>query len=459
MDNKTSIITIVIVAILVVAGVAAAVVMTNGDDDDNNKEVANLECKLRAYGNANMDNYLDQNDVSFINDIVSGTTVWDRTANPLADANADGDVTAADATLVQSFLDGKAGTMKYMDWNNGISEVQYPLTDALKGDGGIYTMFSSGIDMAIILGIYDEVTYMSNGDFGPGDLDTAMYPNAQKNIKSCDLRLTGDTYEALVKGNVKVCLLDEKFYGETFANAVDGDKDYGMNVVKLPLNREMSGIDWTDTLVTLGAMMNLQSKTADYIDFLENVTSKIDSAVTDSGLSSKTYVMPYTAPGYTTEPTYVDTRGTSSTVMGDVVALEMLPLKSAITVAAASGYDETSVENIIALNPDIIVVSSFGYAAGDYTQEQYQKSFEDIAKVYVNAGYTGQIFGVAFETFGSLPGAASILVLASEIWSDGFDSGEAWDLMYQYYDKFTNFDGSLDDLKSSKMAPMLYSSS
>ena len=458
MDNKTTII-IAVVAVVIIAAVAAFVVMNNGngggsEPTDDDKEYY-IDTKLRVFGNANNDDYLDNKDLAFIKDIADGKTSWHSTANPLADANVDGKVDSKDYNLVKDFLDGKEGTMYYVDWDNKKSAVDYPLTRVLN-DGGIHTVFSTGLDWLIIYGIYDKVTWMSNGDIGPSDLVTDLYPNIDK-VKEVKGRLTNDTYESMIKDKIKITMGDKKFYEDSFLNAVEKNFDnYNLNVIKLPMNRAHGDVTWFDTFITLGAMLNLQDKSKAYINYVEKVENKVIEAVKKADVGSKTYIMPYFAPGYDLSPLYVDAHGVGNVILADVYTVEMLPLYNGVSVYTSDGFDAVDIETIKKYNPNVLIISNFGYATSKTTSEEKLISdLNDIGDEFRAVGYTGQIVSIAFENC-TMAGPSFILCLANLLWPDAFDEDEAWQMMYEYYHDFTNYKGSLEDLKASKFAVWEY---
>ncbi len=444
MDNKI-IIAIAAVAVIVVAGVAAVVVLNNNNGGSSSDE--GITCQMRVYGNANQDDYLNSSDITTLESIISSGN-WDKNKTPLADANQDGKVDSNDVDLVNKFLAGESATMYYMDWNNEVSSISYPLTNVLGDTYGIYTEFSTGLDMAIILGIEGYFTYMANGDIGPSSLDTTMYPMASS---LTEVAIKSPGLEAMYADNVRVLMGDPKWLGGYASDA----EALGFTVIKLPENRVINGVDSADTLVTLGAMFNLQDKTADYLTFQAKCVAAIDKVSVSDKLS---YVIPYWAPGYT--EIYVDGHGTGSMVTADVTTLEYLPVTSKMSTTAIDGFDKVDAESIAALNPDMFMVAMFGYTSNkDYTVAQTQQAFID----FVNLGFQStdavkneRMFAMPFENC-ELAGTASILVLGSMMYPDAIDEDEAWSLMYEYYSTFTNWDGSsVDDLKASKFAPLSY---
>ena len=60
-------------------------------------------------------------------------------------------------------------------------------------------------------------------------------------------------------------------------------------------------------------------------------------------------------------------------------------------MVTADGFDAVEAETIIKYNPNVLIISSFGYASSKtMTQEQYIEHFEDIAEIFDSMGYTGE---------------------------------------------------------------------
>ena len=456
MDNKAiAIIGVVIVAIVAIAAVFVVMGGNGGGEPTDDDKEYTIDTKLRVFGNANNDNYLDSQDLTVIKNIVDGKAVWHSSQNPLADANVDGKVDKKDYDLVKDFLDGKEGTMYYVDWDNKKSAVDYPLTRVLD-DGYIHTVFSTGLDWLILYDLYDKVTWMSNGDIGPSDLDTTLYPNVDK-VKEIKGSLTNDTYEPMVKDKIKITMGDKRFYEDSFLNTVENNyKNYNLNVIKLPMNRAHGTVTWYDSFITLGAMLNLQEKSRAYINYVEKVEGKIIEAIKEADVGSKTYIMPYYAPGYDLSPLYVDAHGVGNVVLGDVYTVEMLPLYNGVSVYTSDGFDAVDIETIKKYNPSTLIISHFGYATSKSTTvDKLHSDVGEIADAFRDIGYTGQIVSIAFENC-NMAGPGFILTLASMLWPDAFDEDEGWEFMYEYYHNFTNYKGTLNDLKNSKFAVWEY---
>ena len=123
-------------------------IAVKSDDDDDGKTTYTTDKRLLIYGNANNDDYLDSNDVRFIQNIIDGKTKWDRTENQFADTNHDGYISQEDVTLLQNFIDHKdGGRMYYINACGDLASISYPLEKKI-GCRHVYP-----IDACIILGL------------------------------------------------------------------------------------------------------------------------------------------------------------------------------------------------------------------------------------------------------------------------------------------------------------------
>ncbi len=81
------------------------------------------ENMLTVYGNANLDNVIDENDTLYLRGIIEGEN--ERTA--LADANADGQINEADAAQIRSIMRGDAEEVTVLDHAGRAVTVDMPL--------------------------------------------------------------------------------------------------------------------------------------------------------------------------------------------------------------------------------------------------------------------------------------------------------------------------------------------
>lgn len=99
---------------------------------------------LEIYGNANMDEYLNKEDIQYLENIIAGT----KNATMLADANFDGKIDKADVEQVQAILDGKEEKLTFIDLLGENETVNKPIQR-------LVNMGYNGVEMTRILGAED----------------------------------------------------------------------------------------------------------------------------------------------------------------------------------------------------------------------------------------------------------------------------------------------------------------
>lgn len=250
MDKKITAAIVAIVVVVVVV-VAAYYVMQGDDDDDDTVPFDASVTMLVVYGNANNDNYLDDEDIQFIRSIVNGETEWDSESYPFADANCDGEITQEDIDLVEQFLNGEECIMYYLTQDLTVDYVHYPL------EGTIAGFYDSTLAICQIVGIYDDVTHMARAQSYIDNLSTELYPGADELIP---LGGYPYEYESVVASGCSILLGDKFIFTDEFVQRIKESTD--IDCILLPENRVINGMNWSTSVVTLGVMTNNQSNTA-----------------------------------------------------------------------------------------------------------------------------------------------------------------------------------------------------
>ncbi len=179
-----------LVAILIVAG--SAVFLLAGDDDENQLP-KNEDGRLMIFGNATNDDYLDEDDLELIESIAKGSVQWDKTKNPYADANHDGEVNFADVEFVKRLIARESMDIWYVDGDNKVQQIHYPLkTIAIVGTQQMIAAQAMGIldKVAGVSGtplVFDNVLHktlstrpsISNS---PTKIDITMYSNVAQTV-------------------------------------------------------------------------------------------------------------------------------------------------------------------------------------------------------------------------------------------------------------------------------------
>jgi len=107
---------------------------------------------LEIFGNANMDDIIDDMDIEYLQGIIDGT----NGETVLADANYDGHIDEADLDQIQSILDGRETKLTYIDMLGEPETVNKPIKR-------LVNMGYNGVEMTRILGAEDIlVAYGAN---------------------------------------------------------------------------------------------------------------------------------------------------------------------------------------------------------------------------------------------------------------------------------------------------------
>ena len=248
---------IAVVLVVVVAGCAAYLLLNN--DDDDSYRSTDTTGRLAIMGNANNDDYLDNEDLSTIDAIIDGTV--SATDYPMADANNDGKVDSADREMVQKMVKRESMTINYINGNDEIKSVKYPVNHIVTvGTNMAMALKSVG---AVASGKVVGTTGESNKDYYLFS-EFKDLPKVSKGVSSAD-------YDAVTKITPKVdaiFTLPGSYYVKnesTFVNA-------GINVIRLAASDSSKS---TSVALTLGYLLDLEDRANDYARFCDKVISQV----------------------------------------------------------------------------------------------------------------------------------------------------------------------------------------
>ncbi len=432
-SNNKRIIAIGIVVIVAIAAIAFFA-MSNGSNDNKEEKdvyslyltensgkttVSSIDTKLLVFGNANNDVYLDEDDVKFIQDIVDGKTKWDKSANPLADTNADGKITSDDVSLLKRFINGDESSMFYLNSYLDVKKVKWPMT------GKIAIQGNPEVEMLKIMGMTDRIVY-----------NNPSYPY---------------DYETIVASGATITLSQGVYsYDETFLNAVEaGYSSFPLDVIQLFEGRLMNGIEGMATTVTVGALFNAYGHGIydDYLKYAENVQKIISSAtanIPDDKHLSYVFITSHssTAPGNIG----IDTHCSAVENFADIAVADFLKLDPSYPVTENGYITGLSIENVLKYDPDVIFIEYT--EGGDY--DAYQKRVAEMAGWFQSAGFTGQLIGVNYGVVGSASAASTVPLLVSYVYgNDSYDEEDGWEQLVYYYNTFLDGNYTVESAKKS----------
>ena len=332
---------VAVVAVVAISAVAILVVSQNNKDSSD----APIASPLMVRGNADNNYKIDSNDMSILEDIISGDKKLED--YPLADINGDDKVDDADKAILQDMLDHKSGMTMYVQTldrtgKEVTAEVTYPLRNVVT--------FATNMEMPVL--------YAGGGPYEAGYF-TKSYTNAQasvsadaRNLNGSQRSITDDNWTSFTtldadlraddKGGVGALLVDYSGISQiTQARAND------LAAAHIPMLAYKSADCMVEsaTVITLSYLFGTETEEIGqkYAQLSDKVIDKVKSAVGEFTDEQKTTYLSFTMyiyicqndstfntggqvvyglPYYKTNPTFADKyKGSSSTIMSTVEAL------------------------------------------------------------------------------------------------------------------------------------------
>lgn len=417
MNNK--LIAIMAVVIIVIAGCSVLIISGNDSDDEriDTSEVA------AVYGNANNDYAVDKLDVELLREMADGKKVWNKSTQPLADADQDGKITNADADLVQNIIDKKNCQVYYLNYFGDAQKLNYPLDTSRIA----VTYWQQAEEMGI-LGLWDNVVLANASVDGRDNL----YDLSNVTFMGNSATSTVDSEQVQLILQKDVTLIISSAY-EDMQTYFEPLESQGIQTVYL----YHAGDYCISTLLTMGVLCDKVEQAEKFLLYWTDLAEAIDKRVPSSDRPSVVIVM-----NHKDEDNYIKSYGGIFTSvnspageweliskLADVYTTEAVGRKSA-------GRNYYSIDWFIQNPFDYMVV--MGSGTGATNQAEYDAWFETIsAKYYAQTQEykNGNILGISYS-FGGFSGYSLMPILAWMLYPDAFTYEEALELRQYYYDNF-----------------------
>ena len=425
-----------IVAVVIVVVAACVVVFATGNND-NDGPVLTGSGRLLVYGNADNNDYLNENDVKTIQNIIEEGS-WNKEKYPFADANHDGVVTNEDVDYLKKLLDGKEITkMWYVGSGKTDYYVNYPNT------GNIAVTVDYGLMMGQVLGVYDRIVA---GSDKCTKYNTDRYPGVDKltnlgTYKSSDYV---DFQENLMKSGCTIVM------GYIAPALYDSLRESGKDIdqINLSCSAQTKYADNTviSSILTCGVLLGQGDAAREYCAFADKMEDYFADKMSGSKLS--TFAVAYNP----SNPAVIecDTHYTTGGAFGDVWTISHLPMKDKIDPQPTGMVKIDTEEFCKNVDPDVIIISLWGAAADKTAPEDVQKIVDEKAQYFQTsrAYKEGNIYAVNYESIGTYMGLGALGLLGAYIWPDEYDIDDGWQTFYDFLEKFTFLKlDSVEDLK------------
>lgn len=416
MDKKVILGIAVIVIVVVVAAIAIVVV---NDDDDDKKEVVpdqGSATNLTVLGNADLDDDIDQDDVSAIQYVIDhqGTV----SQYPYADANNDGRIDSADIDFVNDMIAKKEQRIYYFNVDGEIASVKYPLT------GTIIATYNKTVEALRTLGCSSQIVAID--DF------TYQWPTYFPEFMS--LPSIGSRFSPNVE---KVLDIDPDAYlcgtKKWFAATLETDlgSSSKTDVVRLPTWEEgqvLSG------MITLGYILQKEDQAAKYIDWADSILDRVNSVVSKKTDSEKPTVL------------VLDADNTTSTKKAGSGQYENSVRAGGYNIVKDIGsdseyYTKLTMEWILEKDPRFIIFSQ-GSTAYQWTDAQMKEKLETLKSEFsrTSAAADGNFHIINLEVFIGPSYPIGVLYMAKWFYPDEFSDMDVSEYLQEYITDFCHLD-------------------
>lgn len=199
---------------------------------------------LEVFGNANMDETIDEDDVAYVEGIIDGT----NEGTELADANYDGNIDAQDLDQIERIIEGSADRLTVIDSANRTVTVSLPV----KAAAGLHT---SPCREFCMLGVEDRVVAVTSYIFD----DPLMYPRL---LDKVDIgTIYEPNFEAIAEANPDLLVTTPGTYLDSVLETV---KPMGITVVSLDLAKPFR---YDEELALLGMIMGEEERARGFFDW------------------------------------------------------------------------------------------------------------------------------------------------------------------------------------------------
>jgi len=304
---------------------------------------------LEIYGNANLDDTVDDRDAEYVTDIIGGRAA----ATPFADADLDGSVDARDIDQIRAIMAGTVTRLHLLDGNGRVLTVRRPVAR-------IVLEYVQNAEIVRILGVEDRVAGV---DYGVDKLKPFYFPEQAARIASVGSMQAPD-YEAVLDLHPDILLTFMKDTAEKAA------KLPGVDVVYLglyePRLTDPGRSSFVQGILKAGYIFGRVSRAREYVDWLLGLAKRLNERTrTLTGARKKTVLMtnyPYAASSAVKAYAAGDTLGQMCELAGGANIAARLP-----AYAGATSLD-VDAEWILRQDPDDVFLHAVRYTYGGTTR-------------------------------------------------------------------------------------------
>jgi len=381
-------------------------------------DVLSEDFTLNVFGNANMDDAIDKDDVEYVRGILDGT----NEAIGLADANRDGKVDDGDIDQIHTIIEGSASEIAVIDSQKRNVTLNIPIERAVAvNTGALEIARAIGVDVDdVFLGVSSYA--IANSQYWPELADKVS------------ITYGSPDYEQLAQMEPDLAILykspkeDESF---------DKFQAIGVSVLCMDCfnQKEMDG-----SIKILGELFNRRSEADGLIEWYHGYVDLVEERTVDVSSSERPKVLFYKYP----ESNYPILKVSNSLSGDHTMIVKAGGVNIAEDLNSSSGVAEVDWEWLLSEDPDVIIAdivaaeTKSGYSADD-TASDHMRSVRDMllndsAISSTTAGRNGEVFIVCTDLNRGPMQAAGTAFIAKILYPELFEGFDPHDILREYYE-------------------------
>lgn len=384
---------------------------------------------LNIFGNANMDELIDDQDISYVEGILNNA----KEKTNLSDANQDGKIDEGDIDRIRQIIDGTESELYYINCFGNTSKVKHPLNR-------IILVYDNTAEIIRILGAEDRVVGVdSEGSSGAIGKYPTYFPEFVKtasigNRNDCDVeKILELKPDAIIIGTKSGCPYIEQ-------------KLKGSNIDVVYLETWSKG---TQSLETLGYMLDEVDNAENYRKWKNGYLDMIHKRVASIPADQRMRVF-VDRPGNTTVARGSGYSEAIESAGGINIAADLAnSLRLDAGISSKNTLPPVDTEWVLEQNPDCIIGLSFygGYEVDNESilKERYDAILGTPGFSDTNAGKNNKVYVTYFiNTLG--PGDhIGVCYFAKWLYPDLFKDLDPQKVHQEYIDKFQHVDYDLNE--------------
>jgi iron complex transport system substrate-binding protein len=333
---------------------------------------------LEIYGNANMDDTIDEQDIAYVQDVIHGV----KPAANFTDANHDGKIDEQDIEQIKQIINGSEKSLAFIDGDGKIATVHKPLNK-------IIATYYTEVAAIRTIGAKDKIV-------GVDEYITSDYPTLFPVL--CKLPCVGSHKELDIEEIVKL-KPDAVFLGPQSWGNQGLEKQLnntGIDVVRLmPYNEETVRQD----MLKLGYILDELDGAKKYLEWHDKWVNYIKDRTSGISKENRPKVFWNLPTGATGTVRCTATKGVDNPENNLIID------SGGVNIAAdlKGGYaSEVEIEWIISQNPDVIIGPSGSKKQGYETNNEtsFKEYYDGLAKIpgfdRINAVKNGKVYTTTY---------------------------------------------------------------